>query len=83
MPKDYSREHPVTIHEGPMADKHGTDWRDDARKLEELNAKMIESPQQTLPNSMTSIDKKRPLAKSNDGTVDKTASGVGGEHSQD
>jgi hypothetical protein len=73
MPGEYSHEHPVTIHEGPMADKRGTGWREDAAKLEALNQETIENPMQTLPNSATSIDKARALrAKGSTGTVDPT-----------
>lgn len=81
MPGDYSREHGVTIHEGPMADRRGTGWRDDAAKLEELNQRLIESPMQTLPNDLTSLDKEHAFrAKGDAGTVDKTANAVGGDH---
>ena len=71
MPGEYSHEHPVTIHEGPMADKRGTGWRDDARKLEELNAKRIQNPMKTPPNDQTSIDKAHAaVAKSDEGRFD-------------
>lgn len=78
---EYSHTHGVTIHEGPMADKRGTGWRDDAAKLEALNEKRMQSPMQTLPNSMTTIDKAHAHgAKSDEGTVDKTDNAVGGDH---
>jgi hypothetical protein len=80
MTGQYSHNHGVTIHEGPMADKRGTGWRDDAAKLEKLNQERIESPMQTLPNSMTTIDKAHAHgAKSDEGTVDKTANAMGGD----
>lgn len=80
MGQQYSHENGVTIHEGPMADRHGTGWRDDAAKLEELNQRRIESPMQTLPNSLTTIDKAHASrAKGGDGTVDKRNNGVGGD----
>lgn len=66
MAGEYSHEHPVTIHEGPMADKRGTDWRDDARKLEELNQQLIENPNKSLPNSLTSMDKEHPEGSKGD-----------------
>ena len=81
MPGEYSHEHGVTIHEGPRADQRGTGWREDAAKLEELNQRQIESPMQTLPNTMTSMDKAHAHgAKSDEGSVDKTDNAVGGDH---
>jgi hypothetical protein len=70
---EYSHEHPVTIHQGPMADKRGTGWREDAARLEALNHERIENPMQTLPNQMTTIDRASAYsAKGNAGTVDRT-----------
>jgi len=81
MAVEYSHEHGISIHEGPMADSRGTQWREDAAKLEALNQRRIQNPEQTLPNSLTSIDKALAThAKSDEGSVDKTASGVGGDH---
>lgn len=81
---EYSHEHGITIHEGPMADRRGKGWRDDAAKLEALDQKRIQNPWQTLPNSMTSIDKAHARnVKSDEGTVDKTAAGQGGDHIED
>lgn len=71
MPGEYSHEHPVTIHEGPMADKRGTSWREGARILEERNAERIQNPMKTPPNSLTSIDKAHThSAKSDEGAWD-------------
>lgn len=71
----------ITIHEGPMADSHGTEWREQAAKLEELNQRRVENPMQTLPDSMTTIDKAHAWrSKSDEGTVDKTDNAVGGDH---
>ncbi len=73
----------VPIHEGPMADKRGTGWRDDAAKLEALNRERIDSPMQTLPNSMTTIDKAHAHgAKSDEGMVSKEDNAAGGDHFQ-
>lgn len=61
------------IHEGPMADTRGTGWREDAAKLEAIRQKRIENPMQTLPNSLTSMDKAHAFrAKSDEGSVDPT-----------
>lgn len=80
MANEYSHEHGVTIHEGPMADTRGTAWRKDAAKLEALNQQRIQNPNQTLPDSLTTIDKAHAqTAKSDEGSVDK-ADGVGGDH---
>ncbi len=83
MGQEYSHTHGVTIHEGPMADKRGTGWRDDARKLEELNQRRIESPMQSLPNDLTTNDKAHTWrAKSDEAQVDPHSDGVGGDHVQ-
>ncbi|HYF95592.1 MAG TPA: hypothetical protein VD969_25545 [Symbiobacteriaceae bacterium] len=80
MPGEYSHEHPVTIHHGPMAGKRGSDWEDDARKLEELNAKRIENPMKTPPDDLTSIDKAHAArSKSDEGRWDQSESTVGGD----
>lgn len=81
MARERKHREGVTIHEGPMADTHGTEWREQAAKLEELNQRRIEDPMQTLPNSLTTIDKAHAWrAKSDEGTVDKTDNAVGGDH---
>lgn len=77
---EYSHTHGVTIHEGPMAGKRGTRWREDAAKLEALNQKRIQNPWQTLPNDLTTNDKAHAWhTKSDEGSVDKTAAGRGGD----
>lgn len=68
-----AKENGYTVHEGPMADTRGTDWRQDAAKLEAVNQRRIENPMQSLPNSMTTIDKAHAFrAKSDEGSVDQT-----------
>lgn len=80
MPGEYSHEHPVTIHHGPMAGKRGNDWEDDARKLEELNQKRIENPMKTPPNDMTSHDLAHAARSVGDeGRWDKSETTVGGD----
>lgn len=77
---EYSHSHGVTIHEGPMADKRGTGWRDDAAKLEALNQKRIQNPMQTLPNTMTTLDKPHAKrARSDEGTADESDIFTGGD----
>lgn len=67
-----AREDGHVIHEGPMADRRGTGWRQDAARLEALDQRRLENPMKTLPNSMTSIDKAHASrAKSDEGSVDK------------
>lgn len=67
------------IHEGPMADRRGTGWREDAARLEAMDQQRLENPMQTLPNSLTSIDKAHAArAKSDGGTVDFEADLAGG-----
>lgn len=71
MPGEYSHEHPVTIHEGPMAGTRGDSWREGARKLEERNAERIQNPMKTPPSNLTSIDKAHAHgAKSDEGRWD-------------
>lgn len=88
----YSHTHGVTIHRGPMSGTTDTHWEDDARKLEELNQRRIESPMKTPPNNLTTIDKslthldgadglppKR--SKGDTGMIDTEADGyAGGDH---
>lgn len=75
-----AKENGYIVHEGPMADRRGTDWRQDAAKLEALAQKRRENPMQTLPNSMTSIDKAHAArAVSDGGIVDKTENAAGGD----
>jgi hypothetical protein len=63
-----------------MADKRGTDWRDDAAKLEALNQKRIENPMKTPPNDLTSIDKAHAArAKSDEGRFEQSETTVGGD----
>lgn len=57
MPGEYSHEHPITIHHGPMAGKRPSDWEQDAYELERRNQERQENPMKTPPNSVTSIDK--------------------------
>lgn len=80
MPGEYSHEHPVTIHHGPMAGKRGDDWEDDARKLEELNAKRIQNPMKTPPNDITSIDKSHAArSRSEEGSFEQSETNIGGD----
>ncbi|HWI62377.1 MAG TPA: hypothetical protein VNT75_11100 [Symbiobacteriaceae bacterium] len=80
MPGEYSHEHPVTIHHGPMAGKRGDDWEDDARKLEELNAKRIENPMKTPPNDVGSIDKSHAArSQSEEGRFSQSETTTGGD----
>lgn len=66
-----------------MADRRGTDWREDAKKLEALNRERIDNPGKTFPNYLTSIDKAHAhRAKSDEGRVDQEAHGVGGDETQ-
>lgn len=61
------------IHEGPMADSRGTDWREDAARLEALRQERIENPMKTPPSNLTSIDKEHAFrAKSDEGSFDRT-----------
>jgi hypothetical protein len=79
MTKDFSREHGVTVHQGPMADTRGTSWRQDAIELEKINQQVIQNPNQTLPNQLTTIDKAHAhRAKSDEGTVASTEDGLSG-----
>lgn len=60
----------LPIHEGPMADSRGTGWRADAARLEAADQRRLENPMQTLPNSMTTIDKAHAArAKSDEGSI--------------
>jgi hypothetical protein len=77
---EYSHTHGITVHEGPAADSRGTGWRKDAVKLEALNQRRIESPMQAVPNELTTIDKAHAhRGKSDEGTVDPTEFGTGGD----
>lgn len=68
---EHSYENPIQVHEGPMADKRGTSWREDAVRLEALNAERIRSPWKTVPNTMTTMDKARAhRSKGDTGTYD-------------
>lgn len=72
--------HTVPIHEGPMADTRGTGWRESAAKLEALEEERIESPMQTLPNGLTTIDKARATrSKSDEGTATGSGLNQGGD----
>lgn len=56
-----------------MADRRGTDWRQDAAKLEALRQRRNENPMKAPPNNLTSIDKAHAFrAKSDEGSFDKT-----------
>lgn len=80
MTADYSHTHGITVHEGPAADSRGTGWRKDAVRLEALNQQRIENPMQPLPNDQTTIDKAHAhQGKSDEGTVDPTELGTGGD----
>lgn len=80
MPGEYSHEHPITIHHGPMAGKRGDDWEDDARKLEELNQKRQENPMKTPPSDLTSIDKAHPArSRSEEGRFEQSETTIGGD----
>gem|GEM_PF-1380898 len=80
MPGEYSHKHAVTVHAGPMADKRGTGWREDAAKLEEANERRIENPMKTPPNNLTSIDKAHTHgAKSDEGTFEQSDVTIGGD----
>jgi len=75
-----AKENGYTVHDGPMADRRGTGWRRDAAKLEALDQRRLENPMQTLPNSLTSIDKAHAArAKSDEGTIDKRENAAGGD----
>jgi hypothetical protein len=81
--KEFSHEHGVTVHEGPMADTRGTSWRQDAIELEKINQRVIQNPNQTLPNHLTTIDKTHAhRAKSDEGTVASTEDGLSGTRPQ-
>jgi hypothetical protein len=63
-----------------MAGKRGDDWEDDARKLEELNAKRIENPMKTPPNNVTSIDKDHAArSRSEEGRFSQSETTTGGD----
>jgi len=79
MTNEFSHDHGVTVHEGPMADTRGTGWRQDAIQLEQKNQQVIQNPNQTLPNHLTTIDKAHThRAKSDEGKVDSTMDGLSG-----
>jgi hypothetical protein len=68
------------VHEGPMADRRGTGWREDAARLEALDQQRLENPMQTLPNSLTSLDKQHAReAKTDGGAVERDIESAGGE----
>lgn len=62
-----SRSDGVTIHEGPMADRRGTQWREDAVKLEKANQQMINNPGKSFPSNLTTIDKAQAARAKGDG----------------
>ncbi len=77
MAEEFSHDHGVTLHEGPMADTRGTSWRRDAIELERINQQVIQNPSQTLPNRLTTLDKAHAHgAKSDEGTVASTEDGL-------
>jgi hypothetical protein len=80
MPGQYSHEHPVTVHHGPMADTRPSDWERDAIALEQENARRIENPMPTLPNKEYSNAKgDQARLKSDEGTVDADEIFTGGD----
>lgn len=75
-----AKEKGYTVHEGPMADTRGTDWRQDAAKLEAINQRRIENPMKTPPNTLMSMDKAHAFrAKSDEGSFDKDDIMAGGD----
>jgi hypothetical protein len=80
LPGQYSHEHPVTVHHGPMAGKRGDSWEADAIRLEQENAERIENPMPTLPNQTFSNAKgDQARLKSDEGTVDEDEIFTGGD----
>lgn len=68
-----------TVHEGPMADRRGPGWRQDAVELEARDRERKENPMGALPNNLTTIDKAHAArAKSDEGSVDPQADLGGG-----
>jgi len=68
------------VHEGPMADRRGTGWREDAARLEALDQERLENPMKTPPDSLTSVDKAHAArAKSDEGTVSRQGRAAGGD----
>lgn len=66
-------------HEGPMADRRGTGWRQDAAALEAQERQRRQNPMRGLPNRLTAIDKAHAArAKSDEGTVDPQYDLAGG-----
>jgi hypothetical protein len=58
------------IHEGPMADRRGTGWREAAAELEARAQERMENPMKTPPNRLTQIDKDHAArAKSDEGRL--------------
>lgn len=67
-----AKEDGYVVHEGPMADKRGTGWRQDAARLEALDQRRLENPMKTPPSGLTSIDKAHASrAKSDEGSIDE------------
>lgn len=74
MTGQYSHEHPVSVHHGPMAGKRGESWEADAVRLEQENAERIQNPMRTWPNKEVSNAKgDQARLKSDEGTVDDIA----------
>ncbi|MBP2017712.1 hypothetical protein J2Z79_001097 [Symbiobacterium terraclitae] len=68
------------VHEGPMADRRGTGWREDAAKLEARDQERLENPMKTAPDNLTSVDKAHGIrAKSDEGTVYGQTGAAGGD----
>ncbi|MFZ5814145.1 MAG: hypothetical protein ACOY93_02410 [Bacillota bacterium] len=75
-----AKENGYPVHEGPMADRRGTGWREDAAKLEAINQRRIENPMQTPPSNLTTIDKEHAFrAKSDEGSYDQNEIMAGGD----
>jgi len=74
------------VHEGPMADRRGTGWREDAARLEALDQERLENPMKTPPGNLTSTDKAHAArAKSDEGALygRDGAAGSGGVKGED
>lgn len=83
MPGEYSHEHPITIHHGPMAGRRGDDWEQDAYALEAKNQERQENPMKTPPNDITSIDKAHAArSRSEEGRFDPTDTIIGGDETK-
>lgn len=55
------------IHEGPMADRRGTEWRKDAAELEARDRRRKENPTGALENSLRSHNKDHAARAKSDG----------------